>query len=134
MRHGGGDDHSHAVAQLTSIVNNYTYSSAIDDRDTVTDQSVNQNIWADGDVLQIFDNDAIIASGDGAIAAGGSVAVGSFNEDDHSTRLDIEDSFNDDHSDQRRRSTSSDSFNDNSEPGQRLLGQLATTPITPTTR
>ena len=108
----GGDDHSHAVAQLTSIVNNYTYSSSIDDRDTVTDQSVNQNIWADGDVLQIFDNDAIIASGDGAIAAGGSVAYNSFNEDDHSTNLevDIEDSFND-NSD----NSTNDSYNDNSD-------------------
>ena len=102
----GGDDHSHAVAQLTSIVNNYTYSSTIDDRDTVTDQSVNQNIWADGDVTQIFDNDAIIASGDGAIAAGGSVAV------DNSTHTSIRDSYND-NSDNSV--SISDSYNDSSD-------------------
>ena len=105
---GGGDDHANAVAQLTSIVNNYTYSTAIDDRDTITDQSVNQNIWADGDVLQLFDNEAIVASGDGAIVAGGSVAVGSFNETDNSVETDIEDSFNTDNS-----QNAWGSFNDN---------------------
>ena len=79
---------------------------------------MNQNIWANGDVTQIFDNDAIVASGDGAIAAGGSVAYNSFNEDDHSTN--IEDSFNDDHSDNSDNSVNtaiSDSFNDNSNQG-----------------
>jgi hypothetical protein len=40
----------------------------IDDRDTTTDNSVNQNITAFGDVEQSFDNDVV--SGDGAIAAG----------------------------------------------------------------
>jgi hypothetical protein len=105
--HGGGHapvDTSPAVAQLTHVVNNYSYSE-IDDRDTITDQSVNQNIWALGDVEQWFDNDAIVASGDGAAAAGDDAFVD--NSDDHSTNIDVggdvnigntEDSYNDDHS------------------------------------
>ncbi|TKV27824.1 hypothetical protein FDK12_10030 [Arthrobacter sp. NamB2] len=112
------DDHGHAVAQLHSIVNNYTYTSHTDDRDTITDQSVNQNIWADGDVTQVFDNDAVVASGDDSIAAGGSVALdesvdnstnitvgdididGSFNEDnDTDIDVDIDGSFNEDNDD-----------------------------------
>ena len=104
---GGGHapvDTSPAVAQLTHVVNNYSYSE-IDDRDTITDQSVNQNIWALGDVEQFFDNDAIVASGDGAAAAGDDAFVD--NSDDHSTNIDVdgdvnigntEDSYNDDHS------------------------------------
>jgi hypothetical protein len=43
-------------------------TTVIDDRDTTTDNSVNQNITAFGDVSQEFDNDVV--SGDGAIAAG----------------------------------------------------------------
>ncbi|MCU1634709.1 MAG: hypothetical protein JWM61_3361, partial [Micrococcaceae bacterium] len=48
----GGDDNYHvnAVQQLMHVVNNYSYTSSVDDRDTITDQSVNQNIWANGDV------------------------------------------------------------------------------------
>ncbi|MDQ0677193.1 hypothetical protein QFZ30_000575 [Arthrobacter pascens] len=89
---GGGhhDDHSHAVQQLHHVVNNYSYTSTVDDRDTVTDQSINQNVWADGDVKQFFDNDAIIASGDQAMAAGDDFKVeDSFN---------VEDSYNTDNS------------------------------------
>ena len=59
------------MQQIHTIPNNYTYSS-VDDRDTIVDQSVNQNIWAKGDVKQSFD-DSVIASGDGAIAAGDDV-------------------------------------------------------------
>lgn len=40
---------------------------------TILDQSVNQNIAADGDVDQFFGNSAVSASGEGSIAAGGSV-------------------------------------------------------------
>ncbi|MGA8789948.1 MAG: IniB N-terminal domain-containing protein [Paenarthrobacter sp.] len=93
---GGGDDHddhAHAVQQLVHVVNNYSYTTTIDDRDTITDQSVNQNIWADGDVTQLFNQDAVIASGDGAIAAGDDVkdsgntttTTTTTNTDDHST-------------------------------------------------
>jgi len=67
------DDHSRAVQQIDNIVTNYSVTTTIDDRDTIVDQSVNQNIWAGGDVTQLFDNDAVIASGDGAVAAGGDI-------------------------------------------------------------
>ncbi|WP_426938861.1 IniB N-terminal domain-containing protein [Pseudarthrobacter sp. S3] len=136
---GGGhhdhDDHAHAVQQLNHVVNNYSYTSTVDDRDTVTDQSVNQNIWADGDVNQWFDNEAVIASGDQALAAGDDNNVrdsyntsDSYNTDnttDNSTdnsitaggnvnignsQLDVDDSFNTDVD-----VDVADSFNDNSD-------------------
>ncbi|WP_164205267.1 IniB N-terminal domain-containing protein [[Micrococcus luteus] ATCC 49442] len=84
------DDHAHAVQQLHHVVNNYSYTSTVDDRDTITDQSVNQNIWADGDVTQWFDNDSVVASGDRAVAAGDDVDI----EDSNN----IEDSYNTDNS------------------------------------
>ena len=59
----------------------------MDDRDNIVDQSVNQNIWADGDVKQWFDNDSVIASGDRSIAAGDDADVDDSNN--------IEDSYND---------------------------------------
>jgi hypothetical protein len=86
----GGDDHAHAVQQLHHVVNNYSYTSTVDDRDTITDQSVNQNIWAEGDVDQLFDNDAVVASGDRAIAAGDDADVADSNN--------IQDSYNTDNS------------------------------------
>jgi hypothetical protein len=70
---GGNGDHAHAVQQLQRVVNNYSYTSTVGDRDTISDQSVNQNIWADGDVGQWFDNDSVVASGDTAVAAGDDV-------------------------------------------------------------
>lgn len=60
------------VRQIQDIVQNFQW---VDDRDTVLDQSVNQNIWADGDVTQVFDQDATVASGDDAIAAGEDVTI-----------------------------------------------------------
>lgn len=90
----GGDDHAHAVQQLHHVVNHYSYTSTttteVDDRDTIVDQSVNQNIWADGDVRQWFDNDSVVASGDRAVAAGDDVDM----EDSNN----IEDSYNTDNS------------------------------------
>lgn len=68
--HYGHQGHhgDHAAAQLQNIVNNY---SQIDDRDTITDQSVNQVIsTGGGDFWQRIDNDSTTASGDGAVAAG----------------------------------------------------------------
>jgi hypothetical protein len=92
--HSGGDhehdDHAHAVQQLHHVVNNYSYTSMVDDQDTITDQSVNQNVWADGDVEQWFDNDSLVASGDRAIAAGDDADVDDSNN--------IEDSHNRDNS------------------------------------
>ncbi len=83
---------------------NITNSFAIDNRATIVDQSVNQNIWANGDVNQIFDQEAIVNSGDNGAAAGddaevdnsndtttvGDVSIG--NED---TTTNIDGSFND---------------------------------------
>jgi hypothetical protein len=101
---GGGsgnylDDHAQTVQQLQHVVNNYSYSSIMDDRDTVTDQSVNQNIWADGDVSQFFDNHATIASGEHAMAAGDDIDFNTDNSIDDSFNtdfdLDVADSFND---------------------------------------
>lgn len=60
------------IREIKTITNQLSYTH-IDDRDTIVDQSVNQNIWADGDVTQNFDNDAVVASGDDAIAAGNDV-------------------------------------------------------------
>lgn len=88
------DDHAHAVQQLHHVVNHFSYTTnttMLDDRDTVTDQSVHQNIWAHGDVEQWFDNDAVVASGDRAVAAGDDAGVRDSNnirdshDTDHST-------------------------------------------------
>lgn len=67
-RHGGED----ATSYLNNyITNNYT---SIDDRDTNIDSSVHQNIDTDGgDFEQTIDNDPVVASGDGAVAAGGDI-------------------------------------------------------------
>ncbi|MEV8273721.1 IniB N-terminal domain-containing protein [Microbacterium sp. NPDC077184] len=96
-----------AVHEIINIKNNLTW---IDDRDTIVDQSVNQNIWAGGDVTQVFDNEAIVASGDEAIAAGddvdastnldastniGNGAEGDVNVGNDTDTTTIEDSFND---------------------------------------
>ncbi|WP_426184639.1 IniB N-terminal domain-containing protein [Microbacterium sp. TWP3-1-2b2] len=54
--------------EILRIVQQFT--TTIDARSTMVDNSVNQNIWAGGDVTQIFDQEAIIASGDGSVAAG----------------------------------------------------------------
>ncbi|BDV31934.1 IniB N-terminal domain-containing protein [Microbacterium terricola] len=60
------------VREINQVTSHFQW---VDDRDTVVDQSVNQNIWADGDVTQTFDNDAIVASGDEAVAAGNDATV-----------------------------------------------------------
>jgi hypothetical protein len=59
-----------AIREINYITQHYSWS---DSHNTVLDNSVNQNIWADGDVLQWFDNDPVVASGDGAVAAGDDV-------------------------------------------------------------
>jgi len=87
------DDHAHAVQQLHHVVNHFSYttnSTLLDDRHTVTDQSVHQNIWAHGDVEQWFDNEAVVAAGDHGVAAGGGASVRDSNN--------IRDSYNTDHS------------------------------------
>lgn len=67
-RHGGEDASQYLNNYIT---NNYT---SIDDRDTNIDSSVHQNVdTGGGDFEQTIDNDPVIASGDGAVAAGGDI-------------------------------------------------------------
>lgn len=66
------EHHNPVVREIKQVV---THNQWVDDRDTIVDQSVNQNIWAEGDVTQTFDNEAIVASGDDAVAAGGDATV-----------------------------------------------------------
>jgi len=65
-------DHSPVVREIKQVVSHMQW---VDDRDTIVDQSVNQNIWAEGDVTQTFDNEAVVASGDDAVAAGEDATV-----------------------------------------------------------
>jgi len=90
------------VKEIKAITNNFV---TIDNRPTIIDQSVNQNIWTEGgDVTQMFDNEAIVASGDGAVAAGDDaevdnsetdVEVGDVSIGNETTDVVIEDSFDD---------------------------------------
>lgn len=61
------------IREIRNIVNQFT---TIDARTTIVDQSTNQNIWTEGgDVTQIFDQEAVVASGDGSVAAGDDATV-----------------------------------------------------------
>ena len=61
------------VKEIKRIINQFT---TIDARTTIVDQSTNQNIWTEGgDVTQIFDQEAVVASGDEAVAAGDDATV-----------------------------------------------------------
>lgn len=61
------------VNEIVRMIQQYT---TIDARSTVVDQSVNQNIWTEGgDVTQLFDQEAVVASGDDSVAAGDDVSV-----------------------------------------------------------
>jgi hypothetical protein len=63
------DHHDDGPRYLNNYIHNeYRY---VDDRDTTVDNSVHQRIDTDGgDFHQTIDNDPVIASGDGAVAAG----------------------------------------------------------------
>ncbi|MFS0853945.1 IniB N-terminal domain-containing protein [Microbacterium sp. 179-I 3D4 NHS] len=61
-----------AVNEIQNIVNNFAW---LTNHSTVVDQSTNQNIWAGGDVTQIFDQEANVASGEDSIAAGDDVSI-----------------------------------------------------------
>lgn len=83
---------------------NITQSFSIDNRATIVDQSVNQNIWANGDVNQIFDQEAIVNSGDNGAAAGEDATVDNSNDTttvgnvsigNDETTTNIDGSFND---------------------------------------
>jgi hypothetical protein len=65
--HFDGDDHEAAVQYL----NNYITNNYVTDNDTIVDNSVNQQIdTGGGDFEQDIDIDSVVASGDGAVAAG----------------------------------------------------------------
>jgi hypothetical protein len=65
----GESDHDATVRYIKEYVtNNY-----VDDRDTSVDNSVNQQIHADGDVDQVIRTTSSTASGDGAVSAGGDI-------------------------------------------------------------
>jgi hypothetical protein len=70
-KHDGESDHAAAVRYLnTYVTNNY-----VDNRDTVIDNSVNQQIDTDGGNFdQDIDIDSTAATGDGAVAAGDDIA------------------------------------------------------------
>lgn len=66
------DEPNEVITEISRILNQFT---TIDNRTTIVDQSTNQNIWADGDVTQIFDQDAVVASGDDSVAAGDDATI-----------------------------------------------------------
>lgn len=91
---------SPVVKEIMNVANNFN----IDNRSTIVDQSVNQNIWAHGDVTQIFDQEAVLAVGDHSIAVGDDVAIDNSQTDvtvgdvaigNTTTDVDVTDSFND---------------------------------------
>lgn len=57
------------ISELRDVINNNSYVTTTNNA-TVVDQSVNQNIWAEGDVMQLFDNEAVVATGQDSSAAG----------------------------------------------------------------
>lgn len=100
-------EYNPVVKEIKTITTQLQYTH-IDDRDTIIDQSVNQNIWANGDVNQTFGNEAVVASGDKAIAAGNDVdqdttldnstnidAGNDVNIGNDETNTDIDGSYND---------------------------------------
>lgn len=59
------------IREIERVINHFK----IDNRTTIVDQSVNQSIWAEGDVTQVFDQEAVIAAGDGSVAAGNDATI-----------------------------------------------------------
>ncbi len=69
--------------EIVNVANHFS----IENRPTIIDQSVNQNIWAKGDVLQVFDQEAVVASGEESVAAGDDAGVD--NSTDETTIGDV---------------------------------------------
>ena len=108
-----------AVREITQMAQTFHF----DNRSTIIDQSVNQSIWAEGDVTQQFDHEAVIASGDGANAAGHDVdnsttdaTMGDVSIGNTDTDITVDDSYNDSSTDTTTTvdATVDDSFNDSS--------------------
>ncbi|MEQ3554919.1 IniB N-terminal domain-containing protein [Pseudonocardia nematodicida] len=77
VEHVKPGEHSHetAVKYLEKYVTNNHYTYNIDDRDTIVDNSINQNIdTGGGDFFQDIETNSVVASGDGAVAAGGNIS------------------------------------------------------------
>jgi len=64
------DDPNDVIREIRNVVSTNSY---ITNNSTLVDQSVNQNIWAEGDVMQLFDNEAVLATGQDSTAAGDDV-------------------------------------------------------------
>jgi hypothetical protein len=78
--HDGGVDwgkvgvHTAGPEQWREHVTNNHVTNNVDDRDTIIDHSVNQNIDTHGgDFTQSIDNNSVNATGDGSVAAGGDI-------------------------------------------------------------
>ena len=68
--HDGGHHHAAASHEKVHVTDNY-YSYDVDDRDTIVDNSINQNVdTGGGDFRQDIETNSVTASGDGAVAAG----------------------------------------------------------------
>jgi len=66
----GQSEHEAAI----QYINNYVTNNFIDDRDVITDNSINQQIdTGGGDFDQDIDIDSVVAAGDGSVAAGGDI-------------------------------------------------------------
>ena len=94
-----------------------------DNRTTIVDQSVNQNIWAKGDVTQYFDQKAVLAVGDESVAAGNNawldnsqtdVTAGDIAIGNTETNTTVTDSFNDSSTNVQLDAQADGSFNDSS--------------------
>lgn len=73
------DDHAYAVQQLHHVVNHFSYTAGatiVDERATIAGQSAQQNVWAQGDVEQWFDNGLAAATDDHAAVAAGHAPAG----------------------------------------------------------
>ncbi|SFN22014.1 hypothetical protein SAMN05216207_1010128 [Pseudonocardia ammonioxydans] len=68
--HDGGHHHAAASHEKVHVTDNY-YEYDVDDRDTIVDNSINQNVdTGGGDFRQDIETNSVTASGDGAVAAG----------------------------------------------------------------
>src|SRR5690349_17799523 len=66
----GQSEHEAAI----QYINNYVTNNFVDDRDVITDNSINQQIdTGGGDFDQDIDVDSVVAAGDGSVAAGGDI-------------------------------------------------------------
>lgn len=114
------------VKEIVKLVSQFT---TIDNRSTIIDQSVNQNIWTEGgDVTQIFDQEAVVASGDEAVAAGNDATLTNTDTDITTGDVSIGNSeYNDSYNntiDGSDNSSISDSFQDNSTNDASNNGQV----------